>query len=113
MTSLADYRRWRPPPLTKASALLHAGAAAAMMVRPEAWPWAAGIVVADYAVLTVAGLWPRSGLLGPNWKRLPPAAAARGEMAITIDHGPEPAVTPAVLDLLDRHGVKTSVVSNK
>jgi len=108
MTSLADYRGWRPAPLTKASALLQAGAVAATILRPEAWPWTAGAVVADYAMLAVAGLWPRCGLLGPNLKRLPPPAAARGEMAITIDDGPEPAVTPAVLDLLDRQGAKAS-----
>ncbi|MGH8611832.1 MAG: polysaccharide deacetylase family protein [Gammaproteobacteria bacterium] len=108
MTTLADHLRWRAPPLTKASALLHAGAVAAMILRPETWPWSAGAVVADHALLTAAGLWPRCSLLGPNWKRLPPPAAARGEIAITIDDGPEPAITPAVLGLLDRHGVKAS-----
>ena len=34
-------------------------------------------------------------------RRLPAAAAARREVAITIDDGPDPEVTPAVLDLLD------------
>jgi peptidoglycan-N-acetylglucosamine deacetylase len=108
MTTLPDCRRWHPAPLIKASALLHAGAVAATILRPEAWPWTAGAVIADHAMLTIAGLWPRCSLLGPNWKRLPQPAAARGEMAITIDDGPEPAVTPAVLDLLDRHGVKAT-----
>jgi len=108
MTTLPDYRRWRPAPLIKASALLHAGALAATILRPELWPWTAGAVLADQGMLTIAGLWPRCSLLGPNWKRLPPAAAARGEMAITIDDGPEPKVTPAVLDLLDRHGAKAT-----
>ena len=41
-------------------------------------------------MLTIAGLWPRCSLLGPNRKRLPPEAAARAEVAITIDDGPEP-----------------------
>jgi peptidoglycan-N-acetylglucosamine deacetylase len=108
MITLPDCRRWRPAPLIKASALLHAGAVAATILRPEAWSWAASAVIADHTMLTIAGLWPRCSLLGPNWKRLPQPAAARGEMAITIDDGPEPAVTSAVLDLLDRHGVKAT-----
>ena len=108
MTTLPDYRRWRPAPLIKASALLHAGAVVATILRPEAWPWTAGAVVTDQAMLTIAGLWPRCSLLGPNWKRLPLEIAARREMAITIDDGPEPKVTPAVLDLLDQHGAKAT-----
>ncbi|MDD4881790.1 MAG: polysaccharide deacetylase family protein, partial [Gallionellaceae bacterium] len=49
----------------------------------------------------------RSRCLGPNWVRLP-AAAAPGHIAITIDDGPDPAVTPQVLDLLERHGARAS-----
>jgi peptidoglycan/xylan/chitin deacetylase (PgdA/CDA1 family) len=55
-------------------------------------------------VLTGAGLWPRSRLLGPNWVRLPTASGARGEVAITIDDGPDPSVTPRVLEQLAAHG---------
>lgn len=95
---------WPWPPLIKASALLHIGAATAALL-PGGWPWAAGALLANHAVLTGAGLWPRSDWLGPNVTRLPAAAAARGEVAITIDDGPDPAVTPATLDLLAELGV--------
>jgi peptidoglycan/xylan/chitin deacetylase (PgdA/CDA1 family) len=78
--------------------VLAAGAAAAM---PEHALWALAGVAANHAVITAAGLWPRSRLLGPNLTRLPADCAARGEIALTIDDGPDPAVTPAVLDLLD------------
>jgi peptidoglycan/xylan/chitin deacetylase (PgdA/CDA1 family) len=70
---------------------------------PQAWPWALGALAANHLALTAGGLWPRSRWLGSNWTRLPPAATARREVAITIDDGPDPVVTPAVLDLLDRH----------
>jgi hypothetical protein len=63
---------------------------------------------ANHAALTAGGLWPRSRWLGSNWTRLPAHAAARREIAITIDDGPDPAVTPAVLDLLDAHGAKAT-----
>jgi peptidoglycan/xylan/chitin deacetylase (PgdA/CDA1 family) len=87
---------------------LHAGAVAATILGPETWPWTAAAVIVDQAILTGAGLWPRCSLLGPNLKRLPEPAAARGELAITIDDGPDPAVTPEVLDLLDRYGVQAT-----
>ena len=95
---------WPVPPALKASAAWHAAAAASVLAWPGLWPWAAGAVLLNHAGLSAAGLWPRSALLGPNISRLPDAAAARGEIAITIDDGPDPEVTPAVLDLLAQHG---------
>ena len=101
-------KRWTPTPLISASLALHVGAAAAVVVRPGLWPWALGAVVADHLVLTAVGLWPRSHLLGPNWTSLPSPVAARGEVAVTIDDGPDPEVTPQVLDLLDKHGARAT-----
>jgi peptidoglycan/xylan/chitin deacetylase (PgdA/CDA1 family) len=39
---------------------------------------------------------------------LPISAATRGEIALTIDDGPDPVVTPAVLDLLDQAGARAT-----
>lgn len=94
-------RAWSPSPALQASAVLHAGAAVGVLAAPSHWPWAVGTLVANHAVITVAGLLPRSTLLGPNITRLPAAAQARREIALTIDDGPDPQVTPQVLDLLD------------
>ncbi len=96
------------PPLLRASFGLHALAAGAAVAVPDAAPWALGGVVANHAALTAAGLWPRSRWLGPNVTRLPPERAARGEIALTIDDGPDPEVTPRVLDLLDAQGVRAT-----
>jgi peptidoglycan/xylan/chitin deacetylase (PgdA/CDA1 family) len=87
---------------------LHVAAAGVLLVRPHLWPWALSAVVANHLALTAAGLWPRAALLGPNLRRLPPAAAARREVAVTIDDGPDPEVTPAVLALLDRYAARAS-----
>jgi peptidoglycan/xylan/chitin deacetylase (PgdA/CDA1 family) len=87
---------------------LHVGAAVALFLAPAHWPAVAGAVLANHALLTAAGLWPRSRMLGPNLLGLPPAAAARREAALTIDDGPDPEVTPRVLDQLDRQGAKAS-----
>ena len=96
-------RPWRWPALLKASAALHAGAAGVALL-PGGWPWALGALVADHALITATGLWPRSQGLGPNVTQLPAAAAARGAVCITIDDGPDPEVTPQVLDQLDAAG---------
>jgi len=100
--------RWTPAPLLKASAALHVGAAALALARPSLWPWALGAVIVNHVQLAATGLWPRSTLLGPNLTRLPPAATSRGEVALSIDDGPEPAVTPHVLNLLDEYRVKAT-----
>ncbi len=96
------------PLYAKASLLCHVGAGIAAAAVPSAWPWALGAVAANHFVLTAGGLWPRSRWLGSNWTRLPAAATARGEIAVTIDDGPDPTVTPAVLDLLDAHRARAS-----
>ncbi|MFP4902858.1 polysaccharide deacetylase family protein [Paraburkholderia sp. BR14261] len=102
----ATARRWRPSPFISGAVALHAGAAAAVVAQPLAWPWAAGSVVASHLALIAAGLWPRSALLGPNWTRLPEHAGQR--IALTIDDGPDPEVTPRVLDLLDHFEVRAT-----
>ncbi|MCW7536445.1 polysaccharide deacetylase family protein [Aquabacterium sp. A7-Y] len=99
---------WRPPVLLKASLACHLLAAALPLAVPAAWPWAVTLLVVNHAVLTAAGLWPRSHWLGQNMTRLPAAAIARREIALTIDDGPDPEVTPAVLDLLDAAGARAT-----
>ena len=99
---------WPWPTAVGATVGVHAAAAVAAALLPGAAGWAAGAVVVNHLVLTGAGLWPRSALLGPNVTRLPDAAAARREIAITLDDGPDPEVTPAVLDLLAAHGVRAT-----
>jgi peptidoglycan-N-acetylglucosamine deacetylase len=97
MKQRSQFRRLVSSPILSASAVVHVGAAAAAVIQPSVWPWALGAVAANHGMLTAAGLWPRSRWLGPNWVHLPAASGARGEVAITIDDGPDPAVTPRVL----------------
>ena len=99
----AEPRRWMPAPLLYVSGALHLGAAAAVLARPHAWPWALGAVAANHVALAAAGLWPRSQLLGPNWTRLPAQQDAAARVAITIDDGPDPEVTPQVLAVLEQY----------
>ena len=96
-------RRWSPPPLLYASAAVHLGAAAAALARPRVWPWALCALVVNHVALAAAGLWPRSQLLGANWVRLPARNGVATGVAITIDDGPDPDVTPQVLSQLAEH----------
>lgn len=108
MSNVTRTHGWRPSPLAGASIAGHAAAVGVLALRPSLWPWVVGAVVADHAVLIACGLWPRSSLLGPNWTHLPVTAAARREIAVTIDDGPDPDVTPQVLEILARHGTRAT-----
>ncbi len=99
---------WSPAPLLYASAGVHLGAAAAALLRPRLWPWALSAVVVNHVGLAAAGLMPRSRLLGPNWVTLPPSGDAAAGVAITVDDGPDPDVTPQVLSQLAEHGARAT-----
>lgn len=100
--------RWQPTLLIRASIVLHLLALIVVIAEPGQWRWALVAVLANHTLLMLVGLWPRSRWLGPNWTRLPAAATARNEIALTIDDGPDPIVTPQVLDMLDRYATEAT-----
>lgn len=100
--------KWQPTLFIRLSIALHLLALLAVGAYPASWPWALAAVIANHLLITAIGLWPRSHWLGPNWTCLPAAATARNEAALTIDDGPDPVVTPQVLELLDRYGAKAT-----
>jgi peptidoglycan/xylan/chitin deacetylase (PgdA/CDA1 family) len=100
--------RWRPAFLLRASIALHLLALVVVIAEPGQWRWVLAGVIINHVLLVFAGLWPRSNWLGSNWRELPAAAAARNEVALTIDDGPDPAVTPQVLDILERHAIRAT-----
>ncbi len=96
--------------LLTASIGVHGAALGATILAPRARRavvarWALAAVAADQAVLTAAGMWPRSRLLGPNLTRLP---AGLPGLVLSFDDGPDPEVTPRVLDLLEAAGASAS-----
>jgi peptidoglycan-N-acetylglucosamine deacetylase len=108
-------RRWVPSPALWSSLGLHSMAGIATLVQPSVWPLALGAIVANHGVLTAAGLWPKSRLLGPNVCTLPAQQADQGLVALTFDDGPDPQVTPWVLDQLDAAAMTATffVVGNR
>lgn len=100
--------RWAPSLAIRGSVALHAAAALGVIAMPAAWPWGIAAVAGNHLLLAAAGLWPRSTLLGPNLRRMPERNARLGQVGLCFDDGPDPAVTPAVLDLLDSYGAKAS-----
>ncbi len=85
-------------------------------------PWAIGVPIAA-AAGTALGAWggvaPSSQLFGPVLRRLPaevwiekaPFAAGRESprrIALTFDDGPNPTITPRLLELLDQYNARAS-----
>ena len=101
----ARSRAWRPGPFLLIQLAIHVAALGLLLTAPQEWRWAVVAVLLSQLMLMAAGLWPRSTCLGANLLRLPAAAVGRGEVAITIDDGPDPQVTPQVLTILAQHGV--------
>lgn len=106
--------RWRPAPAVRLSIASHIAGLAAVAVWPSggssawssAWPWVATFLASHHAAFLAASFVPSSTLIGANASRLPRKAAARSEIALTFDDGPDPEVTPRVLDLLDAAGMR-------
>jgi peptidoglycan/xylan/chitin deacetylase (PgdA/CDA1 family) len=97
--------RWSPSPAIKASFVAHGAGLSLLAAAPQLWPQVLGAVVLNHAVLT-CGMHPRSAMLGRNLTRLP--MEREGRVVLTFDDGPNPEVTPRVLDILDTHGAKAS-----
>lgn len=102
------HRGWLPTPFLKLSFAFHVLVVGMAAARPALWPWALAGLVLNNLLITAACLWPRGSLLGPNVTRLAASGPEEGCVAITIDDGPVPDVTPAVLDILDRFGAKAT-----
>ena len=100
--------RWRPAPLLKVSLALHVVGVMAFVLHPASWQWIVALLAGNHLLIIVSVFCPRGQLLGPNLVRLPAAAAQRGEVALTFDDGPDPYVTPRVLDLLDCYQMKAT-----
>lgn len=100
----APARPWRPSAFLSLQLALHAAALVLLLRMPAAWPWALGTVLLSQLLLMAASLWPRGRALGPNLVRLPADAAQAGAVAITIDDGPDPELTPQVLQVLAQYG---------
>ncbi|MGJ8619534.1 MAG: polysaccharide deacetylase family protein [Methylophilaceae bacterium] len=94
--------------IIKLSMVLHVFALLLIFISPIIWPWLLATIILNHLVLTAISLWPRSQCLGTNWAKLPAAAIKKNEIALTIDDGPDPEVTPQVLAILDQHQVKAT-----
>jgi peptidoglycan/xylan/chitin deacetylase (PgdA/CDA1 family) len=93
---------WRPSPFLAASAGLHGLALVTLAASPQSWSLVLAAILGNHLAIGAAGMFPRCGWLGPNITRLPVAAARGGLVGLTFDDGPDPEVTPAILDLLEK-----------
>lgn len=103
----------QPPPAECLHALGGRGlvyvlpAVASCVLAVEGWWVAAGVVFwGAFVVFAWGSVNPGSRLFGPLVRGLPDSGAGRGEVWLTLDDGPDPATTPALLELLDAHGAR-------
>lgn len=94
-------RRWQPGPLHWVTGGAHIVGVGAVAAQPALWPWAVGAMLGSHALNLAFALSPATRAFGPVITALPPASMKRREVALTFDDGPDPEVTPRVLDLLD------------
>ncbi|MCH7779899.1 MAG: polysaccharide deacetylase family protein, partial [Acidobacteria bacterium] len=102
------FARWLPTGFIRVSVGLHLLGAVALVLVPRRWPLIVGGLVVNHVLIAMAGMWPRSRLLGPNLRRLSDRHAACGEVALTFDDGPDPEATPEVLQILDQRGARAT-----
>jgi peptidoglycan/xylan/chitin deacetylase (PgdA/CDA1 family) len=95
-------------PLLQASVAAHGVGAAALLLVPHSGLPVLTALAANHVVIGTAGMFPRCGWLGPNLTRLPDSAEGSRTIALTFDDGPDPKVTPRVLDLLAQTGQKAT-----
>lgn len=100
--------KWLPSRFLQASALIQASGWPAALMNPDSGFGLVETLLLNHAIVAALGFWPQSTLLGPNISRLPVARAQGGEVALTFDDGPDPEITPQILDRLDAHGATAS-----
>lgn len=118
-------RSWRPSLFVRLSIALNLACVAALIcavlvpagsLRETLVYVVIVALLLDHGTLTLVGLWPRSRVLGPNLRNVHEVAKAlavtearrdharSGLIVLTIDDGPDPQVTPRVLDQLAAAG---------
>jgi peptidoglycan/xylan/chitin deacetylase (PgdA/CDA1 family) len=80
---------------------VHVVALIALIFVPSSLHFVALALVCNHAFIATASMLPRSSLLGPNLRRLPSSQSDR-QVVLTFDDGPDPEVTPRVLQILGR-----------
>ncbi len=68
-----------------------------------AWLTPVGVAAAGSGLFAWGACHPASRLFGPTTRHI-----GRGSVALTFDDGPNPAMTPRLLDLLDRHRARAT-----
>jgi peptidoglycan-N-acetylglucosamine deacetylase len=70
-------------------------------------PWVIGVpsgLVAAGGIIAYGAAHPQAQLFGPTIRHTP----SPRQLAVTFDDGPNPAITPKLLDLLDRHNARAT-----
>ncbi|SKA75685.1 Polysaccharide deacetylase [Prosthecobacter debontii] len=82
------------------------GTAVVLLLTFGQWGWAAIVFWTVFAIIGYGSTIPSSRLFGPHVTELPEPQTQQNQVWITLDDGPDPVITPLLLDILDRHQAK-------
>lgn len=105
---IPGVEKWRPAPFLVFTIVVSVVGVIGAVAQPaHRWAYISGVLVAQ-VVLIGSGFVPRSRLQGPNISRLSADRARRGVVALTFDDGPDPDVTPGILEILARREIRAT-----
>jgi len=95
-------------PFLTGSILFHLLGSITLFAYPRLWVSVVSALMANQAIIVGAGLHPRNSLLGPNQSRLNSEREQERSVALTFDDGPDPVITPWVLEILGKYNCKAT-----
>ena len=99
---------WHLTPFVWLMIAMHLLLAVMGLAFSNIWPLWLGILIALQAIIVFLILTPRNRCISSAITRLPHNADTHHTIALTFDDGPDPVVTPQVLDILDQYQIKAS-----
>ncbi len=79
------------------------------LIATAQWWWAIPVILVGHAIWMTSTLWPQCAWFGDVWVNQTDAGSSPPDSVwLTVDDGPHPEDTPALLDLLDKHSAKAT-----
>ncbi|MCB6182906.1 polysaccharide deacetylase family protein [Leeia sp. TBRC 13508] len=99
--------KWQPSKFIVMVAGLHVLAITWLLLQPENWLVVLLFLLVLHVLVGLLGMLPRSQALGDNLTQFEPEELP-GRICLTLDDGPDPRLTPQILQILAKYQVKVT-----